>query len=131
MDTDNMKEFIMNFSLDNCARGNQGYSRVLLQLFGYAGHGKSSFINSCKYIMDDSEYREYAKVADSREAPETMMRNSYKLTENVTLVDNRGGGKMNKMETGEIYLQLDREIECEDLLWKVKSSDGYSLYNIS
>ncbi|XP_041432985.1 uncharacterized protein LOC121398201 [Xenopus laevis] len=129
-----MKEYIMDFSLDNCALGNQGYNRILLQLFGYQGHGKSSFINSCKYVIDDSEYREFANVAKGENESETRKRSSYKLTENVTLVDNRGAGKMSKMETGEIYLQLgnflplDKEVEWQtnfgDMVNKVLRSEG-------
>ncbi|XP_063791168.1 uncharacterized protein LOC134945659 isoform X1 [Pseudophryne corroboree] len=106
MDVDVMRPYVQEFRLDNCARGNQGYNRVLLQLFGYTGHGKSSFINSCKYVVDDGLYQEYAKVAGSEDKPETMKRNSYKLTENITLVDNRGCATMNKYETGAIYAQL-------------------------
>ncbi|XP_073416710.1 uncharacterized protein [Dendrobates tinctorius] len=106
MDSRSMRDFIRNFRLENCLHGNQGYSRVFLQLFGYTGHGKSSFINSCKYVVDDGPYTAYAKVAESEEKPETMIRYAYMLTETITLVDNRGCAKMNKDETGEIYAQL-------------------------
>ncbi|CAJ0936491.1 unnamed protein product [Ranitomeya imitator] len=106
MDSRSMKGYIRNFTLNNGPHGNQGYSRVLLQLFGYTGHGKSSFINSCKYVVDDGPYKAHAKVAGSAEKPETMIRNAYELTETIALVDNRGCAKMNKDETGEIYAQL-------------------------
>ncbi|XP_075034889.1 uncharacterized protein LOC142097169 [Mixophyes fleayi] len=106
MDIDDKREYIQNFSLDNCAHGNQGYNRVLLQLFGYTGHGKSTFINSCKYVVDDGQYKVYARVASAENKPETMIRNSYQLTETITLVDNRGCVTMNKDETGEICAQL-------------------------
>ncbi|XP_073502168.1 uncharacterized protein [Phyllobates terribilis] len=106
MDSRSMRDYIRNFSLNNGPHGNQGYSRVLLQLFGYTGHGKSSFINSCKYVVCDGPYTTHAKVAGSEEKPETMIRNAYELTETITLVDNRGCAKMNKDETGEIYAQL-------------------------
>ncbi|XP_031749600.1 uncharacterized protein LOC116407758 [Xenopus tropicalis] len=124
MEPEQMKEYIKDFSLDNCPLGNQGYTRVLLQLFGYAGHGKSSFINSCKYVMDDAEYAEYAKVADSIKGPETLMRNSYLLANNVTLVDNRGAAKMDKMEIGEIYLQLGNFLPLDSpVVWQTNFSD--------
>ncbi|XP_077129847.1 uncharacterized protein LOC143785063 isoform X1 [Ranitomeya variabilis] len=106
MDSRSMRDFIRNFSLENCLHGNQGYSRVLLQLFGYTGHGKSSFINSCKYVVDDGVYTAHAKVAGSAKKPKTMIRNAYELTETITLVDNRGCAKMDENETGEIYAQL-------------------------
>ncbi|KAM3916626.1 uncharacterized protein RB166_015832 [Leptodactylus fuscus] len=106
MDCLSMRDYIRNFRLENCHHGDQGYSRVLLQLFGYTGHGKSCFINSCKYVIDDGAFRVYAKVAKSENKPETMIRTAYKLTDNITLVDNRGCVKMNKNETGAIYAQL-------------------------
>ncbi|XP_056391051.1 uncharacterized protein LOC130284598 [Hyla sarda] len=115
MDSQAMIDYIRSFRLDSCRHGNQGYSRVLLQLFGYTGHGKSSFINSCKYVMDDGPYKVYAKVARSDDKPETMIRNTYELTDTVTMVDNRGCVKMNKDETGEIYAQLGNflPLDCE------------------
>ncbi|XP_073416595.1 uncharacterized protein [Dendrobates tinctorius] len=124
MDSRSMKDYIKNFSLDNGALGNQGYSRVLLQLFGYTGHGKSCFINSCKYVLDDGPYTAHAKVAMSTEKPETMIRNAYELTETITLVDNRGCAKMNKDETGEIYAQMGNflPLGCE-VRWRPDYED--------
>ncbi|XP_044159324.1 uncharacterized protein LOC122944775 isoform X2 [Bufo gargarizans] len=115
MDSLSMRDYIRNFSLDDGPHGNQGYSRVLLQLFGFTGHGKSSFINSCKYVVDDGAYTMYAKVASSEEKPETMIRNAFELTSAISMVDNRGCAKMNKNETGEIYAQLGNflPLDCE------------------
>ncbi|XP_044159889.1 uncharacterized protein LOC122945090 [Bufo gargarizans] len=115
MDSLSMRDSIRNFSLDSGPRGNQGYSRVLLQLFGFTGHGKSSFINSCKYVVNDGAYTMYAKVASSEEKPETMIRNAYELTSAISIVDNRGCAKMNKNETGAIYAQLGNflPLDCE------------------
>ncbi|KAM4632193.1 uncharacterized protein O3C94_018724 [Discoglossus pictus] len=106
MGVEQMRQSILNFSLEDCALGSQGYTRVLLQLFGFTGHGKSSFINSCKYVVDGGDYVSHARVAEKTNKPETMIRNAYELTPNITLVDNRGCVKMNKEETGEIYAQL-------------------------
>ncbi|XP_072273222.1 uncharacterized protein [Pyxicephalus adspersus] len=106
MDNDIMRRYIQDFSLDDCKHGNQGYSRVLIQLFGFTGHGKSSFINSCKYVVDDGPYKVYARVAPSEYKPETMIRSTYELTRTITLVDNRGCVILKKDETGEIYAQL-------------------------
>ncbi|MEE6498408.1 hypothetical protein FKM82_003083 [Ascaphus truei] len=105
MDIDQLKEYTINFSLDNCALGNQGYNRVLLQLFGYLGHGKSSFINSCKYVLEDGEFRIYADAGHSH-GGKTTRRITYPLTDTITLVDNRGCATMNSYETGEIFAQL-------------------------
>ncbi|XP_069838474.1 uncharacterized protein [Dendropsophus ebraccatus] len=125
MDSRAMKDYIRTFSLDSCTHGNQGYSRVLLQLFGYTGHGKSSFINSCKYVVDDDgTYKVHAKVAGSEEKPETMIRNAYKLTETITLVDNRGCVKMNKDETGAIYAQLGNFLPLDsEVTWQTEFND--------
>ncbi|KAM4026204.1 uncharacterized protein ACNLHF_026509 isoform 2-T2 [Anomaloglossus baeobatrachus] len=124
MDSRFMRDYFRNFSLDNGPLGNQGYSRVLLQLFGFTGHGKSSFINSCKYVLDDGPYTAHAKVAGSAEKPETMIRKAYELTENITLVDNRGCAKLSKDETGEIYAQLGNflPLGCE-VKWRSEYED--------
>ncbi|CAI9541107.1 unnamed protein product [Staurois parvus] len=63
MDIRELRANIMNFSLDEGNLGSQGYTRVLLQLFGYTGHGKSSFINSCKYVLENGEiFTEYTET---------------------------------------------------------------------
>ncbi|XP_053551042.1 uncharacterized protein LOC128642335 [Bombina bombina] len=119
MDIDNKKSFIKNFSLNDCKpRGNQGYKRVLLQLFGYLGHGKSSFINTCKYVLEEGAYKLYSDVGSS-DGGKTTKRISYPLTSNITLVDNRGCAMMSDQETGEIYAQLgnllplDQEVQWQ------------------
>lgn len=116
-----MRKYIQNFSLDNCKLGNQGYNRVLLQLIGFGGHGKSSFINSCKYVIDDGPFKIYAETASavSCAGAKTMKRSSYKLTKTITLVDNRGCAKMNKEETGEIYAQLGKYRRCHSILCNI------------
>ncbi|XP_077303133.1 uncharacterized protein LOC143923384 isoform X2 [Lithobates pipiens] len=118
MSNSEMRSYIQNFSLDNCKHGNQGYNRVLLQLFGLSGHGKSSFINSCKYVIDDRPYKVYAAVAPAEERPETMKRSSYALTGTITLVDNRGCVKLSKAETGAIYTQLGNVLPLDtEVTW--------------
>ncbi|XP_073416768.1 uncharacterized protein [Dendrobates tinctorius] len=104
-----MTDYIKNFSLQDC--NNKGFSRVLLQLFGFMGHGKSSFINTCKYVLDDTEFKTYANAADAEMDEEdgganTTERITYELTDTLTLVDNRGCSVMNEYETGEIFAQL-------------------------
>ncbi|CAI9579906.1 unnamed protein product [Staurois parvus] len=67
MDIRELRDNIMNFSLDEGDLGSQGYTRVLLQLFGYTGHGASAFINSCKYVLENGEiFKEYAESRETR-----------------------------------------------------------------
>ncbi|XP_069591625.1 uncharacterized protein [Ranitomeya imitator] len=122
MDPKKLKKRILSFSLNRGnrftrmfvgykSRGNQGYSRVLLQLFGYTGHGKSSFINSCKYVLDDGEeFIEYAMAGGEEEeecrGAMTKARVAFDLTRNITLVDNRGCLTMGSFQKAEIYAQL-------------------------
>ncbi|XP_069591264.1 histone-lysine N-methyltransferase, H3 lysine-79 specific-like [Ranitomeya imitator] len=105
MDSDEMRRFIENFSFDKCKKGNQGFNRVLIQLFGLLGHGKSSFINTCIYVWKDCEFENWSKSMDN-DGGHTTERIPYELTENITLVDNRGCGKMDDKESGVIFAQL-------------------------
>ncbi|CAN2390727.1 hypothetical protein PRIEUP_LOCUS764 [Pristimantis euphronides] len=125
MDNIQLRKSILNFSLDNGPHGNQGYSRVLLQLFGYTGHGKSSFINSCKYVVDEEEeYIKYAKAGDREDgASVTRVRDAYELTETITMVDNRGFSSMDSFERAEVYAQLGNYIPIGE---RVKWEDDYA-----
>ncbi|XP_044158501.1 eukaryotic translation initiation factor 3 subunit A-like [Bufo gargarizans] len=125
MDPVQLKEAILSYSLDNGPHGNQGYSRVLLQLFGFTGHGKSSFINSCKYVLDDSDtYTKYAVAGERSDGGAmTMERKSYELTENISIVDNRGYSRNNSLERAEIYAQLGNFIPIGE---KVEWMDNYT-----
>ncbi|XP_075037169.1 uncharacterized protein LOC142098320 [Mixophyes fleayi] len=123
MDIDDYKRIINNFSFDRCKRGNQGFNRVLIQLFGLLGHGKSSFINTCKYVWEDGEYRNWAKAYGS-DGGLTTERITYKLTGNITLVDNRGYKTLDSYETGEIFAQLGNLLPLgKDVDW----SKGFAL----
>ncbi|XP_063791204.1 uncharacterized protein LOC134945691 [Pseudophryne corroboree] len=118
-----MTRYINNFSLDDCPRGNQGFTRVLLQLFGFLGHGKSSFINTCKYVLEDGEFKTYADVTVS-DGGNTTARITYPLTDTLTLVDNRGASVMNSYEIGEIFAQLGNFLPFnEEIAW----SEGFKL----
>ncbi|XP_031749601.1 uncharacterized protein LOC116407759 [Xenopus tropicalis] len=99
--------YINNYSLNDCPtpKGNQVYDRVLLQLFGFLGHGKSSFINTCKYVLEDGDYQNYTDSKKS-EGGDTKTRVTYPLTNTLTLVDNRGCSVMNDYETAEVFAQL-------------------------
>ncbi|KAM3915988.1 uncharacterized protein RB166_015355 [Leptodactylus fuscus] len=96
---------IRDFTFDKCKRGNQGFDRILLQLFGYVGHGKSSFINSAMCVWSNSEYENLAKAANTDES-HTTQRFTFRLTEKIVMVDNRGCSSLNTYETGEIFAQL-------------------------
>ncbi|XP_073416583.1 uncharacterized protein [Dendrobates tinctorius] len=105
MDDEERRRKIRDFTFDKCKRGNQGFQRILLQLFGYLGHGKSSFINTVMCVWSNSGYKNWANAAGADEG-HTMERLTYQLTKNIVLVDNRGCSKMNTYETGEIFAQL-------------------------
>ncbi|XP_063791207.1 guanylate-binding protein 1-like [Pseudophryne corroboree] len=93
------------------------FHRVLIQLFGFAGHGKSSFVNSCLYVGNHNNYQDQAGEATSY-GGKTMDRRGYKLTESITIVDNRGFGKLDSPETWEIYAQLCNFVPLDEIvLW--------------
>ncbi|XP_075037241.1 uncharacterized protein LOC142098355 [Mixophyes fleayi] len=106
MNVTELRNIIQNFNFEKCNPGSQGFSRILLQLFGFLGHGKSSFINTCMYVWEDGAYKNWAK-ADSEDGGHTTERITYPLTQNITLVDNRGFSIMGGYETGEIFAQLE------------------------
>ncbi|XP_077303054.1 uncharacterized protein LOC143923319 [Lithobates pipiens] len=121
--TDKLKEYIISYSLNDCPEGNQGYNRILLQLCGYLGHGKSSLINSCVHVLQDRK-QQFTVVAQSGEAQGglTMERKSYPLTPTITIVDNRGCSTLNGFETGELYAQLGNFIPLD---LKVEWTKGF------
>ncbi|XP_077350328.1 uncharacterized protein LOC144000393 [Lithobates pipiens] len=111
MTPEDMKVFVETFSLNRCRLGNQGYNRVLIQLFGYLGHGKSAFINSCKYVLG-GEFRIHAEERNANGAL-SLVRRSYRLTDGVALVDNRGLPTADWNEVGLIYAHLGNLISLE------------------
>ncbi|XP_073491473.1 uncharacterized protein [Aquarana catesbeiana] len=130
MDHKELRRKIKAFSLDDGHLGNQGYKRVLLQLFGLTGHGKSSFINSCKYILNDGEpFEEYAPTGQSSDGGSiTMTRNAYELTPNITIVDNRGCNTITHFERAEVYAQLGNFLPLDQPVeWKEDFKDRMSI----
>ncbi|XP_071977862.1 uncharacterized protein [Engystomops pustulosus] len=123
MDEEERRRKIRDFSFDKCKRGNQGFQRILLQLFGYNGHGKSSFINSAICAWFKSDYKNYANSEGDVKAS-TEDRMTYPLTKNIVLVDNRGCPTMTAHETGEIFAQLANLLPLER---RVKWSKGLRL----
>ncbi|XP_073505082.1 uncharacterized protein [Phyllobates terribilis] len=125
MEDEERRRKIREFTFDKCKRGNQGFQRILLQLFGYLGHGKSSFINTAMCVWSNSDYKNHANAAGADEG-HTTERLTYLLTENIVLVDNRGCSKMNTYETGEIFAQLANLLPLDK---SVDWSKGFELVN--
>ncbi|XP_056391905.1 uncharacterized protein LOC130284946 [Hyla sarda] len=123
MDMKELRDSIRNFSFDQCPKRGQGFSRVLLQLFGFLGHGKSCFINTCKFVWEEGEYENWAQAAGVDEG-HTLERRSYPLTHNITLVDNRGFSIMGGYETGEIFAQLGNLLPLDT---PVEWNEGFGL----
>ncbi|XP_069591208.1 uncharacterized protein [Ranitomeya imitator] len=127
MSVDEMLKYIHDFSLDGGVHGNQGYQRVLLQLFGLIGSGKSLLINSCKYVLEGGEY-----VMHASNEP-TGGRKTYQLTPNITIADNRPMRDIFPKELPTVYAQLgsflpldemvEKLREYEDLVEKVEETD--------
>ncbi|XP_073416651.1 uncharacterized protein [Dendrobates tinctorius] len=122
MDSDEMRCFTKNFSFDRCKKGNQGFHRILIQLFGLLGNGKSSFINTCIYVWKDCEFENWSKAVD-KDGGSTTERIPYKLTENLTLVDNRGCIRMDDKESGVIFAQLGNLLPLGNVQW----GEGFGL----
>ncbi|KAM3920382.1 uncharacterized protein RB166_014795 [Leptodactylus fuscus] len=132
MEGEGRRSRILQFNVGNNSSAENGYTRVLLQLFGYLGHGKSSFINSCIYTLGNGAYEMKAKALPLHEGC-TTERLAYRLTDCITIVDNRGYGTMEEKETGETYAQLgnflplNQGVEWEKdflkILSKVEDSD--------
>ncbi|OCT61912.1 non-muscle caldesmon-like [Xenopus laevis] len=107
MEYNQLQDYVLEFSLDNCPQGNQGYNRVLLQLFGFTGHGKSALINSLLYVLHAGKYKIHAESGMTPSGGAvTMERRAYELTPTITVVDNRGLVRMTDYEMRMIYAQL-------------------------
>ncbi|XP_073502172.1 uncharacterized protein [Phyllobates terribilis] len=123
MDSDELRCFIKDFSFDRCKRGNQGFNRILIQLFGLLGHGMSSFINTCIYVWEDCEFQNWSKAVGAY-GGHTTERIPYKLTETLTLVDNRSCIGMDDKESGVIFAQLGNLLPLGK---EVKREEGFRL----
>ncbi|XP_066433710.1 uncharacterized protein [Eleutherodactylus coqui] len=107
-DLQQLKDKILNYQLAGTKLGELGYTRILIQICGLAGNGKSSLINSFKHALYNKKFSMPASVAppEHSQGGFTTVRNSYKLTDVITLVDNRGFGKSDSFEKEELYAQL-------------------------
>ncbi|XP_069840791.1 uncharacterized protein [Dendropsophus ebraccatus] len=122
MDNNQLRQTIRDFSLDDGPYGNQGYSRVLLQLIGGLGYGKSSFINSCKYVMDEGEEFRNIAGAIGGACAGTLVRKAHDLTGNITIVDNRNM-YFTSFRNAEMYAQLGGFIPLDE---PVRYSDNFT-----
>ncbi|OCT70199.1 hypothetical protein XELAEV_18037120mg [Xenopus laevis] len=107
-----LTEYIKKFS--DCPTGNQGYDRVLLQLFGFLGHGKSSFINTCKYVLEDGEYQNYANSKKS-EANLLPLDNGVDCSKDFVLADRsvkKGFDQQEEIQEIKQLLQTARDLTC-------------------
>ncbi|KAM8960350.1 uncharacterized protein RCH25_036039 [Pelodytes ibericus] len=100
-----------------------GYGQVCLQLFGMAGHGKSSLINSSLCVVKDLDYNNVAGSGQS-DTPLTMEWKGHQLLKNVSITDNRGIIKLSEEEVLEItaqlaYLQRKGEVRWESNLDRI------------
>ncbi|CAI9537322.1 unnamed protein product [Staurois parvus] len=117
----NLTERVLSYNLGSSEIENLGYNRILLQVCGQAGHGKSSFINSVRYAVHGGRFEATASEASAAESygGKTLIRTSYRLTEVITLVDNRGFGKADSYEKEEIYTQLGNlQPLDEEVIWE-------------
>ncbi|PIO32965.1 hypothetical protein AB205_0158420 [Aquarana catesbeiana] len=95
--------------------------RVLLQVFGMAGHGKSAMINSSLcVVMGDQPYQNVARSASSHEEV-TKARQEYPLTPKLVMVDNRGLNKLNEAEKLEINAQFRQLRSLGEVTWSEKN----------
>ncbi|XP_071978650.1 uncharacterized protein [Engystomops pustulosus] len=86
---------------------NPPYEWVSLQLFGMLGHGKSSLVNTCLYVVRRGDFRNVAGSGKSN-FPITMERNDYILTPKVHITDNRGLNMMTPEELEGISAQMSQ-----------------------
>ncbi|XP_077129855.1 guanylate-binding protein 1-like [Ranitomeya variabilis] len=117
-----LKQYIQGYQLPQGS-----FNRVVIQLFGFAGHGKSSFVNSCLFTMSSDGFHDYAGEATSQ-GGKTMDRRGYKLTNSITIVDNRGLSKMDSAQEWEVYAQLCNCVPLNEVVsWERSQNDRFQL----
>ncbi|XP_077303077.1 uncharacterized protein LOC143923338 [Lithobates pipiens] len=117
----NLREKILSYSLESSEMATLGYNRILVQVCGQTGHGKSSFINSLIYALHGGMFEVKASEASATgsQGGHTRQRKSYHLTDAITLVDNRGFGKADNCEKEEVYAQLGNlQPLDEEVVWR-------------
>ncbi|XP_073502099.1 uncharacterized protein [Phyllobates terribilis] len=108
---------------------NHGVQRVVLQMFGMLGHGKSSLINSCLCVMNGGGYNNTAP-SGSNFGGMTMERREFELTRKLVMIDNRGFNKLKPTEVLEARAQFRRLREMGKVTWTgISVKEAYSVYN--
>ncbi|KAM4631896.1 uncharacterized protein O3C94_018465 [Discoglossus pictus] len=93
-----------------------GIESVNLQLYGLLGHGKTSLINSCIYVLKNQGYQNVAGAGKS-DGGLTVTRKKYKLTGSMDIVDNRGFNSFQEREILEVSAQLRSLRDFEEVDW--------------
>lgn len=76
---------------------------------GYQEMKKSSFINSCKFVIDGGVFVAHAEAGDNYKGT-TTKRIPHELTKSIWMVDNRGMPTLHRFQTGEIFAQLGKSL---------------------
>ncbi|XP_075037555.1 uncharacterized protein LOC142098619 [Mixophyes fleayi] len=109
-------EYVPGYSLQN---SDHGIQRVLLQVFGMLGHGKSSLINSCLCVVKNVGYKNLA-VSGPSFGGITMTREEFELTSKLVLIDNRGFSKLSATEIMECNAQFRSLRRLGEVTWTEK-----------
>ncbi|CAJ0934185.1 unnamed protein product [Ranitomeya imitator] len=107
---------------------NNGIQRVLLQVFGMLGQGKSSLINSCLCVMKGGGYNNTAP-SGSNHGGMTIERKEFELTNHLVMIDNRGFNKLNPTEVLEMSAQFRHLRELGEVTWTgISIREAYRVY---
>ncbi|KAM8962446.1 guanylate-binding protein 1-like [Pelodytes ibericus] len=116
-DTKQLTNYILNYRLDN-----RDYDRVLIQVFGFVGHGKSSFVNSCLYTLSKKSFQDMAGESTPNMV-KTMDRRGYHLTDVISVADNRGFVIMDSSVKRVLSAQLSNSVELNQyVFWEESQS---------
>ncbi|XP_072273427.1 uncharacterized protein [Pyxicephalus adspersus] len=119
----NIREEIERYVPGITANNSQhGIEKLQILLVGWAGHGKSSLINSTICVTKNDRYQ---NLTGARKAEEgnTTKRTSYPLTNKIYITDNRGFSSMKAEEVLEVSAQL-RHLRLEgDVDWDKSNLD--------
>ncbi|XP_073492307.1 uncharacterized protein [Aquarana catesbeiana] len=111
---EHIKRYVPGIRADN---SEHGIERLIILLLGFAGHGKSSLINSCMCVVKDEIYRNLAG-AGTDHGGRTTKRTPHHLTDTIRITDNRGFNKMTPGEILEVSAQLRNLRPGEDVEWE-------------
>ncbi|XP_060706421.1 uncharacterized protein LOC132832445 [Hemiscyllium ocellatum] len=103
-----LREEFLNYNPQSGGMRTNAYRpfKLSIRLFGRMGHGKSTFINNCLCVINDTEYRNEAAEGDPQ-GSFTVELKRYRLSDYVEIVDNIGGKSYSSNEIYEFCTQLD------------------------